>query len=1137
MKMKRIAALFLAALMIIPVFCVSARAADEVDIENYYSKEYTSQQAKVDTMELMYKSEGYGYAMYFDRKSGEFALQNLKTGEYTFSNPYDVAVNTKTNETHRQAIMSQVIVSYTDVETKTTSVLNSFKDAAMNGNQITFKTLTNGVRVEYAIGTVESKRLIPRQIEKSRFEEKIYNVLEAQKPNMTKEERDTFNAFFINGVRDAQGNIYRLIDQTDPKNAALVSMWRDTETGYKCLAANNEMVIYVLAQQDPRTMKRVETLIRKYCPDYTYDELEYDHELTMYEGEEKEPALFRLAVEYTIDKYGLSASIPAKSIRYNETNYALESITLLPYFGCASTKTTGNITRTGGYLFIPDGSGTLLEYYNDDGTVKTGSQGSKVYGPDYMYEKLDESDVNDNREKYRLPVFGLTQYYNETVTTNRSGRSPKVDTIAHKSGWLGVITEGESFASLVAYLGSVYGSSGGGNCEYNYVAASFSTKQSDTVDLGSSSLGSSSSLSTSIDTKYLGNYTIRYLLLTDPVAAEKSNISDYYYPSYVGMAAAYRDYLTSTGEMDKLTSSEMESTLPLYINTFGYVETYEKFLSFPIKKKKALTTYEDIQKMCDTLGESNISNIRILMTFTDNVITKVKWPSVLGGKKGLNKLLQYAEEKGVTIYPDYDFASVSYQDANAGFSFKKYAAQTMSGRYTTIRDYDYLYQKVYDFGSRNIVSSGAFETLYAKFAKKYLKYNIGAIGVSSLGSILTSDFNEDDPITREDSKYYTEELLKQIKKDNGNVLVSGGNAYSIPYVTDIVDFSLDNSGYSISSASVPFAGMVLHGYVNYAGTPMNMEGDVQYKLLKSLENGAALYFTLSYQNTDVLKNNLTTNLSGYYAVNFELWLPNVISFYKTLNDAIGSLQDATITSHEFEKAFRMDESSSAIMFGTYNKLFADCKQARAEYEAAVAEVDRLVADQKDPTSATVVEAAKLAAYNTAKTALDLYEKSMARHLVDKVVSVTYTADSGRSKTFFIHYNSFDVVVEFDNGVFTIPATSFVEKADVKETSIPLKSIEKVTAYKPTSIGLKSFETAEANYNAAVASGNEAQIKRAKETLENTVSAMTTQNNVLKVTGSDGKVMYINTTTDKIIAKSGDSQYIVIAGQSYVCPEQ
>ena len=60
MKMKRIAALFLAALMIIPVFCVSARAAEEVAIENYHSTAYTDQQKKVDTMEMMYKSDEYG---------------------------------------------------------------------------------------------------------------------------------------------------------------------------------------------------------------------------------------------------------------------------------------------------------------------------------------------------------------------------------------------------------------------------------------------------------------------------------------------------------------------------------------------------------------------------------------------------------------------------------------------------------------------------------------------------------------------------------------------------------------------------------------------------------------------------------------------------------------------------------------------------------------------------------------------------------------------------------------------------------------------------------------------------------------------------------------------------------------------
>ena len=1138
MKMKRIAALFLAALMIIPVFCVSARAAEEVAIENYHSTAYTDQQKKVDTMEMMYKSDEYGYEMYFDRKSGEFALKNLKTGEYVFSNPYDVAVNAKTNETHRQALMSQVILSYTDVETQSTGIFNSFKDAAMNGDQITFKTLTNGVRVEYALGTVESKRLIPYWIEKSRFEEKIYNILDAQRSNMTKDELNTFNSFFINGERDSQANIYRLLDQTDPDNAVYVSIWRDADTGYKCLAANHDMVIYVLNQQSARVVKKVEALIRKYCPEYTYDELEYDHELTMYEGDAKEPALFRLAIEYTIDEHGLSASIPSKSIRYNETNYMLESISLLPYFGCASTKSTGNITRTGGYLFIPDGSGTIIEYYNDDGTVKTkGSQGGKIYGPDYVSGELASADVNENIAKYRLPVFGLTQYYNETITTERSGRAAKVDVVAHKSGWLGVITEGESFASLTAYIGNVYGASGGGNCEYNTVTASFTVKQVDATASAAASSGSTASggsggsaaLSGTVDTKYLGNYTIRYILLTDPVAAEKNNVKDYYYPSYVGMAAAYRNYLIKTGGMEKIKDLENDTTMPLYINTFGYTTAYEKFLSFPISKKKALTSYEDIQKMCNILGESNINDVRILMTETGNVITKVKWPGVLGGKKGFEKLLRYAEENGATIYPDYDFASVSYLDANAGFSFKKYAAKSMIGKYKMVRDYDYVWQMVLAGGARNVVSTGSFEAIYEKFAKKYLKYNVGAIGVSSLGSMLSSDFDEDDPITREDSKYYTTEFLKKLKADNGKVLVSGGNAFTLPYVTDIVDFSLDNSGFSVSTASVPFAGMVLHGYANYAGTPMNLEGDVQYRLLKSIENGAALYFTLSYQNTELLKGSM---LSDYYAVSFDLWLPQVVSLYKTLNDAIGTLQNATITTHETEKALSLDESSAAILFGTYNRLTADCKKARAEYEAAVAEVDRLVADQKDYSAATAVEVAKLAAYNNAKSALDFCEAVMKRNYEKNVVSVTYESDNGKTKTFFINYNSFDVVVEGEKGVFTIPAKNFVEKSDVKETELPISSVEAVTAYKPTAIGLKTFEAALESYESAIASGNAIQIARAKETLQNTVSSMPKQGNVLKVVGADGKIMYINTTADRVIAETGTLEYAVIAKHSF-----
>ena len=1136
MKFKKIAVLILAALMILPVFCVSTRAADEDDdetIAKYLSTQYTDQLKKVETMELMYSSDEYGYAMYFDKKSGEFALKNLKTGEFVFSNPYDIAVNTKMNNEHKYALLSQVVVSYVDVDDpKSSKLLNSFRDAALYGDQIVFKTLTNGVRVEYALGEAETKRLIPYWIEKNRFEEKIYNVLDSQRANMTKDELRTLNSFFIDGERDGKANIYKLIDQTDPKNKVNVSMYREA---YECLAKNNDMVIYVLNQQGGRAQKKVEALIRKYCPEYTYDELEYDHELTMYPGLSKELALFRLAVEYTIDEHGLSASIPSKSIRYNETNYTLESITLLPYFGCSSTKSVGNITKTGGYIFIPDGSGTLIEYYNQDGTVKTtGSQGGKIYGPDFVNGSLEGSDVNENIARYRFPVFGLTQYFNETVTTERSNRPPKVDTVAHKTGWLGVISEGESFAYMTAYIGNVYGTNGGGSCEYNTVVASFNVKQVDATASAaassSSSSGGSAAMSGNVETKYLGNYTVRYLLLTDPVAAEKSNIKDYYYPSYVGMAVAYRDYLISTGGLEKIKVSAEDTSMPLYVNTFGYTTAYEKFLSFPVQKKKALTSYEDIQKMCDIFRENGIGDIRILMTEFGSVITKVKWPSVLGGKSGFKKLLKYAGENGVTIYPDYDFASVSYLDANAGFSLKKYAARSMIGKYKMVRDYDYAWQIVRSMGDRNVVSTGSFEAIYEKFAKKYLKYDIGAIGVSSLGSMLSSDFDENDPITREDSKIYTAEFLKKIRSDNERVLISGGNAFAIPYATDIIDLSLDNSGFSVSTAAVPFSGIVLHGYVSYAGTPMNLEGDVQYRLLKSIENGAALYFTLSYENTDLLKDSL---LSEYYAVGFDLWAPKVISFYKTLNDAIGSLQDATITAHEFERALNADESTAAILYGTYSRLVEDCKQARAEYEEAVALVDRLVADSKNFDEASAVEAAKLIAYNSAKAALDLCEKVMNRNYVDNVVSVTYTADDGRTKTFYINYNSFDVILEGENGFFKVPAKDFVEKSDIKENKLPLSKVEVAVAYKPTTSGLESFEKAFENYKQALASGNAAQIARTKETLESVVSSFAKQGNVLKVVGSDGAVAYINTTTDRVIVETDAHTYEVIAKQSYL----
>lgn len=1115
MKINKLISVLLAAIMALSVFTVAvSAAADPVDIENYVTTTYDAQQKKVDTMTLMYESVEYGYAMYFDKQSGEFALKNTKTGEYTFSNPYDVAVSATTTNEQKMDIMSQIIVTYKDTETGGTSSLNSFANAALYGNQIVFKTMANGVRVEYAIGTVESKRLIPMTIEKTRYEEKILNVLKARRSEMTDDEKFTLTSM---------DTFYKFIDQTDPLNEAMLSSWRSQ---YKCLDANNSMVIYVESDKSARTLRRIENLIRKYCPEYTYDELEYDHDLTMYEGDEKEPALFRMAVEYSIDEYGLTASVPAKSIRYNETNYSLESFVLLPYFGCASTKSTGDITKTGGYIFIPDGSGTLLSYYNDDGTVKTGSQASSVYGTDYSFDDIS-TGLNANAKKYSMPVFGLTDYYYRTITTARTGRSDKIDVVDYKRGWLAVISEGDSFSKITAYLGSVVGNPPGGSCEYNTVFSQFSTKQSDTVNLGSS-LGSDSSLATTLDVKYLGNYTVKYMPLSDPATAESKNLS-YYYPSYVGMANAYRDYLIKTGEMTKLKADEIESSLPLYIETFGYLRVQDTFLTFPVQVDRELTTFDDIIKMSDQLKEGGITNLRYILTYYTKSFWNPKWVSATGGNKGFARLMDYAETNGITIFPDYDIANAGYLDINAGFSLKKYGAETMSGRYTTKREYDPIFQMMERFGMKNVVSSTALMTIYERIFKKFVKFGTNAISLKSLGTDINSDFNQDNPITREDSKSYITDLFSKVKSDNQSVLVSGGNAYVLPYLTDIIEMSLDNSGYNISSASVPFMGMVLHGYVNYAGSAINMAGDVKYDVMKALENGAALYFILSYQNTDELKNN---NLASYYSVNFSTWYDDIVKYYTMLNDAIGGLQNAQITGHEMLTALRQDESVSAGLYSTYNLLKNAMDKAKTEHVQAMNEVDRLIENQLDPSAAVVVETEKLAVYNAAKASFDAFSSTFNRYLVDKVVSVTYTAESGKQKTFVINYNGFDVVIETEPGKYTVvEANSFIDIADaeVKDESV---SIEKATAFVPTASELSRFKEAYARLLEAVASENEALITRNKTSLELVLSSVAEAQDIFVSQDENGAKLFINTNKSDVIIKVGDTRYITLAGQSF-----
>ena len=105
-------------------------------------------------------------------------------------------------------------------------------------------------------------------------------------------------------------------------------------------------------------------------------------------------------------------------------------------------------------------------------------------------------------------------------------------------------------------------------------------------------------------------------------------------------------------------------------------------------------------------------------------------------------------------------------------------------------------------------------------------------------------------------------FLEKLNADYQNVMVAGGNAYALPYADVITNASLTSSKYIKASETIPFTGVVLHGSKVFTGTTTNMEGDIDEAILHSIENGAYLYFTLSYDNTNRLKEDERT--SQYY---------------------------------------------------------------------------------------------------------------------------------------------------------------------------------------------------------------------------------------------------------------------------------
>ena len=904
--------------------------------------------------------------------------------------------------------MSQILINF--FETKTSSNKGSYDSTkwAADYGQIKVSEITNGLRVSYTLGDTTQRFLLPGVITAESFENNILKPMLAAYEEMLVEYCQAsladYNFAFIGNDAYTQyeygcistDGVKKYLTATQSKYAELLSSGAITAAEKKALddarIAINEIFvlggagsgygqvnperyrayvesglvqfaetlklaeekypiikegeggtpIYVCQITDTSNKRINANRIKQYAPEYTFQMMYEDEDFCGYVDDYVQKPVFRCALEYTLNSDGtLSVALPASSIIFDETVYTLRDITPLKYFGAGDMSSDG-------YVFFPDGSGTIVNFRDFYKSGENISLSTAIYGQDYCYSSV----TGKHREQVTMPVYGVVNEVDAGATTKASGLTSK-DTVTN--GFFAIFEEGAALANLGMSSMDIVKS------QYAMVYSSYVPNPSDTLDLSDTiSVGSMGAYYVVSESKYSGSYVTRIVMLTDDTIGQNLPEGKTYYPStYVGMATYYRDYLKARGVLTSLQTTTND--LPLYIEALGSMEIVKKILTFPTNVSIPLTTFEDISTIYSELSDAkgtllkkadeyqaladeinaevltdeesalkqkylnyveeykklsenvqNVINVNFKLTgfvnggMNETYPVKVKWERVLGGKRGFKKLVSEAHavssEAGKTfgVYPDFDFMYINNTSMFDGIRLKKNVSKMVDNRYASKQYYNSI-TSLYESFFNLVVSPDRLDALYTKFIKKYSKYDHNYISVSTLGSDLNSNFDKENPINRNDSVAYVEALLSRMshKRDGGDdftVMLDKGNIYSVAYADHIIDACIDSSHFRYSSNPVPFVGLVLHSYVNYTGSAFNYAGSPDYELLRAIENGASLYYLICYQNTAHLKEDV--DLNKYYGIDYNNWFDDIVKSYTQLNAEIGALQNYEIVDHE-----------------------------------------------------------------------------------------------------------------------------------------------------------------------------------------------------------------------------------------------
>ncbi len=538
----------------------------------------------------------------------------------------------------------------------------------------------------------------------------------------------------------------------------------------------------------------------------------------------------------SLTETGMTAEIPQSSIEETGEN-KLASVYMYPFMGYSY------LDEKEGYMFIPDGCGALISLENNEGKFQQ-PYSARIYGSDY--------GVQDQIAAVQLLEDGST-----TLREARPVMAPVYGMVHtdEQIGFLAVVEGGQYSAEIYAYPN-------GALTQYNWVTAKFLYRETYTQPTSKTA-----GIRVVEETRRSFDARIEFRFVTGEDA------------DYVGLASAYRDYLTEKGRITR-----REETYRLRLDFFG--GDVEKAMIGT--RFVPMTTLSDIEDIVEDVRNRGVEKVLAVYKgwqpdgMYGSPPSSLKLEGALGRGRELEETVKNLAGQGVPLYLYGDFLR-SYSSVGRASSDYIYRINQQPLKLNTYRT---LFTEMY---YRNPLAAAE---LLAQVSDRAGKIGLAGIVVDGLTNQLTSFRQKQGMISRKQAADMTAAALAAAPE--GLCLTCSPFDYLWSETGGFLDFPLYGSNYKFVDEEIPFFAMVLKGSLSLHGEYVNFQANSTEYFLKMVESGVFPSFLLAGESPSEL---IYTDSNSLYSLLYSEYADWIEEYDRVFRELAEHTAGAVVTGH------------------------------------------------------------------------------------------------------------------------------------------------------------------------------------------------------------------------------------------------